>query len=254
MTWQSLNRKIDRLEEMVGAVTGELHFNPPEWKEVWSLASEIGSRFKGAGYPSREAQQAAWDRFQALRQRASVQAEREKDERQWKSEQHRNDILRRVENARPSSLFGFDPPDVEEMKALGRILSEAGKMLSRRKSEMLGKHKQECFLAIQGMRDIHDAWWKDLKAQRSRAQEKRRQRIQANLQKNIERLNKATEALERQHRRASELRHKIATAWNEDFASRASGWLAEAEAKIADIEASIARCQTWIEEDESRLT
>lgn len=151
------------------------------------------------------------------------------------------------------SLFGLDPPDVQEMKVLGRMLRNASSMLSKYKEEMFGEHKQECFDRIQEIRRIHDAWWDELKRHRSRKQEEFQQRVIYNLEKNYERHRKATEALRRMRNHADDLRVKIRTAWNDDFRDRAYVWLSETEDKIRYIEDSIQRIEDWIREDEEKL-
>ena len=178
---------------------------------------------------------------------------RERDERQGRSRYWTDMILSEIEGSRPCSLFGFMPPDVEEMKCLGRKLRDAGQMLSRHKDEMLGEHKQECFNRIQEVRAVHDAWWEMLTQHRSQSFEERQARIRANLEQNYERHRKATAALESCRAHADELRDQIASAWNEDWRSRAEGWLSELEDKIRDIESSLERIEEWIREDESKL-
>jgi hypothetical protein len=70
---------------------------------------------------------------------------------------------------------------------------------------------------------------------------------------NRERLGKAVAALERAEQHASKLRSDIASAWSDTFVDRAYGWLAETEARIDSIEASIREISGWIEEDEAKL-
>ena len=190
----------------------------------------------------RATHQVYWDRVKSSQ-----------DQRRSRSRQLANDILSEIEGSRPCSLFGFMPPDIEEMKCLGRKLKDAGQMLSRHKGEMFGEHKQECFSGIQEMRKVHDAWWEMLTQHRSQSFEERQARTRANLEKNYEQHRKAAAALESCRAHADELRDQIASAWNDDFRSRAEGWLAELEDKIRDIESSLERIEGWIRENESRL-
>jgi len=193
------------------------------WKDVWEKAKKVQEGFKGISYPNRDQQNEAWQRFQSLRDEASKKAEDERNERRKNLERHRSEILHQVESARPNSLFGFDPINVENMKSYGKVLREAGQILSESKREMLGEHKQECFDAIQIMRDIHDAWWSDLKRERAKRHREFQERIRRNLEQNHERHRKATQALQHFQSKASDLRSQIASAWNDDWASRASG-------------------------------
>ncbi|MGB8360855.1 MAG: hypothetical protein WCE80_05600 [Acidimicrobiia bacterium] len=253
MTWETLDRKIDHFAQLVGDATGNLTFLPPDWKQIWSISKDIQSDFKAVKYPTRDHRQKAWERFASLRDRASREADAQKQKRQSDSAHLRNMILGRAAEARPASLFGLDPPDSYAMKDLGRVLTEARSMLSKYKTEMLAEHKQECFAEIQEIQALHDAWWADFKKERSHRQDDWRQRVRANLEKNYEQHRKATEALERRQRHAEKLRVDIASAWSDEFASRASDWLAEEEARIADIRASLARIESWIAEGEAKL-
>jgi hypothetical protein len=204
-------------------------------------------------YPTKAQRDEAWERFNSLRDEALRRNQDESNNRRWKSESHRSTILRQIESARPRTLLGFDPPDIEDMKALGQVLREAGQMLSRYKGEMLGEHKQECFEAIQDMRQVHDAWWEELDRARYKRRQEQEAKIRNNLERNYERHRKATQALESCRSHADELRSQIASAWNDNWASKAEGWLSELEDKIADIERSIEQIEEWIHEDENKL-
>lgn len=258
MDWETLDRLIDEFEGMIDSKLGRefpplgFLFSGPSWKDIWAKAAEIQAGFKGMRYPTKAQRDEAWERFNSLRDEASRRNQDESNNRRWKSESHRSTILREIESARPRTLFGFDPPDIEDMKALGQVLREAGQMLSRYKGEMLGEHKQECFEAIQDMRQVHDAWWEELDRARYKKRQEREARIRNNLERNYERHRKATQALESCRSHADELRSQIASAWNDNWASKAEGWLSELEDKIADIERSIEQIEEWIREDKLR--
>lgn len=126
-------------------------------------------------------------------------------------------------------------------------------MLSEYKHEMLGEHKQECFNRIQEVQKEHDAWWGELRREQTRRREERQARIRANLESNYERHRRASEALERLRRHADNLRDRIASAWNRNWAAGAERRLCELEGKIADIEDSLQKIEEWIREDENRL-
>ena len=203
-----------------------------------------------------EHKQQCFTRIQEMQATHQVYWERVKsseDHRRFRSRQLADDILSEVEGSRPCSLFGFLPPDIEEMKGLGRKLRNAGQILSNHKREMFGEHKQECFVSIQEMRKVHDAWWEMLTQHRSQSFEERQARIRANLEKNYEQHRKAAAALESCRAHADELRNQIASAWNDEFRSRAEGWLAELEDKIRDIESSLERIEGWIAENQSSI-
>jgi len=212
-----------------------------QYKEFWAHAREVSDMFKTLKPLRHEEREGLWKKFSSVCEEVKSKQQSEHDNRKFKSEQHRSDIIREAESARPCSLFGLDPPDVAEMKALGRVLRNAGTMLSRYKEEMFGEHKQECFERIQEIRRIHDAWWEELKRHHSKKQESFQLRVRANLEKNYERHRKATDALRRMRSHADDLRDKISSAWNDDFRDRAYAWLSETEDKIRDTEESIQR-------------
>lgn len=259
MEWKQLDSMIDDLKWKVGAGTG-LRFDTPNWKEVWETAAEIQGGFPSVRYPTKEDRQRAWARFNELRDEASRRSKAEREKRRYKSLEYRKSILRQADLAKPRSLFGLDPSDVEEMKELGRMLREAGQMLSEHKRDMLGEHKQECFESIQEVRRTQDAWWEQLRTQRRRRQEDFAQRksdfkerVSRNLERNHERHREASDALRRYRDRADDLRDKIANAWNDSWAEGASRRLAEIEDKISDIEEHLERIEEWIREDEEKL-
>jgi hypothetical protein len=224
-----------------------------QYKEFWAHAHEVSDMFKTLKPLRHEDRERLWDKFSSVCEEVKRKQQSEHDNRKFKSEQHRGDIIRKAEGARPCSLFGLDPPNVAEMKALGRVLRNAGTMLSRHKEEMFGEHKRECFERIQEIRRIHDAWWEELKRHRSKKQESFQLRVRANLEKNYERHRKATDTLQRMRNHADDLREKISSAYHDDFRDRAYVWLSEIEDKIRDIEESIQRIEDWIREDEEKL-
>lgn len=226
------------------------HYN---YKAFWAHANRISSLFRELKPLSRESRETLWSRFSGLCDAAKKSQTEQRESRQYHSARLRSDILSQIEAARPNSLFGFDPPDMEEMKRLGEALRKAGQMLSENKERMLGEHKQECFQRIQEVRKAQDAWWEHLKQRTTEQRTEREERARRNLEKNYERHRKATEALAQYRTKADELRDKISTAWNEDWAEGAGQRLSELEDKIQDIERSISQIEDWIREDEGRL-
>lgn len=260
--WSKSNGNFDResqknaeaIESAIQSLdNGHWNLFVRQYKEFWAHAREISGMFKNLKPLRREDRERLWAEFQSICDDVKRRQNEESENRQFKSAQHRNDILREAEHARPCSLFGFMPPDVQEMKALGGVLRNASKMLSEYKHEMFGEHKQECFALIQEIREIHDIWWEELKRHRSRRQEEFQERVRANLEKNYERLRKAADALEHQRSHVNDLHDQISSAWSDDFRDRAYGWLSEAEDKIRDIESSISQIEDWIHEDEDKL-
>lgn len=209
-----------------------------KYREFWEHAKQISQMFKTMKL-FRGDRERLWDKFSNICDGIKRKQRSEHENRKFKSENHRNTIISEIERARPCSFFGLDPPDVEEMKALGQVLRGASQMLSKYKSEMYGEHKQECFERIQEIRKVHDAWWESLKQHKSKRHEDFQAMVRANLERNYERHRKATVALESCRKHADELRDKIACAWNDDLKDKAYEWLSETEDKIRDIEQSI---------------
>jgi hypothetical protein len=233
--------------------SGHWDFFNRQYKDFWAHARKISEMFKTLKPLRRDDRERLWEKFNVYCQEIKQRQKTEHWERELKSKQHCSDIIHEAERARPSTLFGFFPPDVAEMKALGSILRNAGAMLSNFKEEMFGEHKQECFDRMQEIRLIHDLWWDELKQHRSKRQEESQERVRANLKKNYERHQKAIHALEKIRNHADDLRDQINSAWNDDFRDRAYGWLSETEEKIRDIEESIQKLEDWIREDEEKL-
>ncbi len=256
MSWFDKDAKSNAREissEIDSLSSGHWHLFERQHKEFWAHAKKISHMFKTLKPLSRDDRERLWLKFSSICDEVKSKQKSINEKRQLRSQQHRNDIMREAERARPCSLFGLDLPDVEEMKALGVVLRNTSKQLSENKQEMFGEHKQECFERIQEIRRVHDAWWESLKKHRSNKQEEFQHRVRQNLEKNYERHQKATDALRHIRSHADDLRDQISSAWNDDFRDRAYGWLSEAEDKIRDIEDSIQRIEDWIREDEDKL-
>lgn len=261
--WEELDTLIEQLDGMVNF--GQRFppmsiFYDYDWKAIWMKISEIHAGFKGIHYPQKELRQKAWARFKVIEKEAKYRSQRRREDKQWKSEELRADILYQVRLAKPCDLFGFVPTTADDMKTLGKELTKAGEMLSKYKENMLGEHKQECFKAIQETRQIHDEWWSDYKEKRGLVREQARERyeswrtrVQMNLEKNHERYEKASSVLENLRAKADELRSDIDSAWNEEWASRRIEWLSEIETRIENIEAFLEKLEEWIEEDKKKL-
>lgn len=245
-----------------------------DWRPVWELCKEIQAEFRGyKGYASKEARQAAWDRFQQLRTKASRLFEVEKENFASQSQRYKIDILSEARACYWSKSADFfvgavlGETTVDEMKQLQSRLQVAGRKLSENKSRMTREDKEACFEAIRDSRESHDHFWekyKDHMRVRREAHEQRQaefeskradwiNRVKSNIEKNRESLRGAENALDRTRDRISELEAKIADTdsakWQEIF----SGWLEEARAKESDIEDSIGRIRGWIREGEDKL-
>ncbi len=134
--------------EILDLSSGHWSLFERQYKEFWQHAREISNLFKTLKPLKKEDRQALWERFSSVCEETKYQQKSEHEERKRKSSQHRDYIIREAESARPHTLLGFAPPDVEDMKALGNVLKRASSMLSENKKEMFGEHKQECYERI----------------------------------------------------------------------------------------------------------
>lgn len=264
--WRIVDRMLDELEAALPASQESLSMRVQrnDWRPIWALVGSIGAQFKGVRYPSSAAQQAAWTRFTELRTTASKRADHERSKFEALSTHHRDTILYACKGLGYSRvgdmMFFFDPTTAQDMKDQGRRLADAMQMLKAHKGEMLAAHKQECFERFQDIRAQFDRYWE----QRKQAVQERhetaalkrenfRQRVEANLEKNREKLRAAEQALERQRDRADSLRSQISETDSSKWRGIWSEWLDQTQTKISDIEDSIRRIRGWIEEDEQLL-
>lgn len=226
------------------------------WAELWAKAAEIREGFRAVRYPTKQAREDSWQRFHALCSKLASRREKTQYDLDVKSSWHRDVILKEIEDANPYPWFGASPDHVE-MKRLGTVLKEAGQLLSQKKQEMTYEHKQQCFQEIVKMRELHDSVWKKLKEERNEDWLGKKQdyerKIKGNLEKNIERRQKAVDALENCKSHAEKLRSQIESAWSDNFQERAEEWLSETENKISDIENWIETLDEWIAEGEEKL-
>lgn len=270
MDFKGLDRLLDHLKEIIPPA-------PPvftkatrhDWRPFWALAGEIQEAFRsGVRYPTLALREAAWHRFNALRDEATHRSAGEREALRSHSENLRNILLADCRGITYSpvsdAIFFFDPTTATQVKAWQRYLAEAMQKLSKWKHEMLGEHKQQCFERFQEVKSSHELFWKQhreahqARHEASQAEWRSKKRaiaskIEANLDKNREQFRKTTEALNRNRARADELRGKIRDTTSSKWEGIFETWLAETEAKIDDIERHLNQIQEWIEEGERRL-
>lgn len=242
--------------EIDGLAAGHKDVFTRRYKEFWQHARKISALFKELKPLHPTDRERLWSRFSQLCEEAKGEQKEAVDNKRHKSAQRKADILFHIRAAEmPSGNFvmSIGPPNIAEMKSRGRALKKATNLLSEYKHEMMGTDKQECFERIKTTRESHDFWWQELRKRRDRKHEEFRARVRANLERNRERQRRTADALQRHEERARDLRAKIASAWNPDWAAKASGWLSELEAKIRDIEQHLSRIESWILEDEEKL-
>src|SRR5260221_2873186 len=115
MNSQTLDEMISRLESIMPDAPGifSIGLRRQDWKPVWSLAKEIQEGFNsGVRYPTKELRQAAWERFNGLRNEASKRADSERDSLRSRSEYHKSIIFSECNGIGYSrvtdALFFFD--------------------------------------------------------------------------------------------------------------------------------------------------
>jgi hypothetical protein len=280
--FRRLDELIDELEELVfyerplnfgGLETrtvklpvGDFGTTLRVWRPAWDKARIIQEGFKeGTKYPTRAEQEAAWQRFNVVRNELSGRSNKDRDWAFTVSKAWRDSLMSDLQYAGYSAftdmLFFFDPTTVEDMKKQSARVKAVGQLLSENKHQIFSEHKNEVFARIQEVRQSHDAFWGEYRKQN----EVKRQefleriagvkaRIRNNIASNIERREKAVAAYENAVANIDKLNDMYATARGADFQERVAGWLSEAIEKRDSILLSIKRIDEWIEQDRSRLS
>lgn len=229
-----------------------------EYRSFWAHVKEINELFKTLKPLSSDDRERLWTKMNTICESWKEHQQREINDRQHKSGQHKSWIIRQAESCRP--LESFIPglqSNVAEVKDMGKRLRETGQYLSKYKAEMTHEDKAECFERIKDVQHAQDVWWDGHKRinneHREQKQNDFRDRVRANLDKNKERYEKCADALRKMNRSADDLRDKINSAYNDDWKDRAYGWLSELEDKISDTERHLRAIEEWIKEDEDKL-
>ncbi len=268
---QSLESKISDLESMIPNVDEGFSFGfeveRHDWRPIWALCKEIQEQFRGCKeFESRDAHQAAWDRFQTARQEASRLADIEKGKISDQSARLKEGILDDARTAYWSKSADFFVGAVlgqttkDEMIELQRILKRAGRNLSENKHKMTREDKDECFQAIQDARATHDDFWGRYREYRETKQQEHtekqaawEEKTRARIENNRERVARLQNAREKVQQNIYDNESKLADAWNDDFRDRVQSWINEGYENLADIEEKIERMNGWISEDEAKL-
>jgi chromosome segregation ATPase len=124
--------------------------------------------------------------------------------------------------------------------------------------------KDICYAKLREAWASHDYFWRRFKENKTerirqtreefeRKKINARQRIEADLGTNREKLTRAESAAARTRDNIVKLEDDIDNAYNEGFRIRAEGWLAEARERLESIEATVDRYQMWVQQAEERL-
>ncbi|MBK8094691.1 MAG: hypothetical protein IPK32_22660 [Verrucomicrobiaceae bacterium] len=216
MNSADLDDLITRLEDEMPDDPGFLGImiQRHDWRPIWALIKEIQAGFSGGvRYPTKPDRESAWKRFCTLRNEASRRADLEKSHLRSKSEHHRDYIMSECRGIGWSSfsdaIFFFDQTSVEQMKRRAKYLTDVMRYFSEHKHEMLGQEKQECHERIQEVKEEHERFWEQNREAKEAKRDERAERCRANLERNREKYEKASGALERLRDKASDLRSKI---------------------------------------------
>ncbi len=259
------------------------------WSEVWNEIKDIGASFKEVPFPSKEARNAAWEKFQEIID--SVRGAQAEERNQWErnaenSARFRNQIITQGEYGRPPNslesliadliiapfeliaeavvdiatlglLQGKIDHEKEALKAYSSNLHKAWDQFKEHKDEMLGKDKHEVFQTLRQIQDELDAaWgaWKKLNDQYYQAKQGvHRGRIEASIEKLESRLENLYSILSKKEAHLSELEDKRDSAWNDDFRDRVQGWIDEEENRISDVKEQITQVEGWLSEQRGKL-
>lgn len=286
MDWQELDALINELDELVRerkplipylSGGGTFHSTPTElvgftqydWRPVKDKVHEIRQAFRETPYPTRQARDHAWIKFNNLQNEVYARSSEEQKRFRTMSEHYRDEIIKLAESARYRPLGDglIFKNTYNDMRQMAGILRNARSMMSENQGKMLREHKEECRSRIEEIKITHDKFWdrydREKKERREQHEARMRDEIERrtnNVARNKDRLTKSMAALERVEENISDLYSKISSAWNEDFKERAEGWLAEAEAKrdsinetISQLEERISKEETIIQDIYSRL-
>jgi hypothetical protein len=272
-----INDLADRLRET--------SYNAPSWKEIWASIKDISNAFKRTRFPSKDAREDQWKRFQNLIDDVKEQQEKEQKERDRRSERsadHRDQIISRANSARPLSDFESAIADMflliptvvadvatlglfrtqidekkAELQACSKTLKEAWNLFSDYKEEMFGQDKSKAYHVLNEVQDeinaAWDAWRKSQNEYHQASQSARREKIEGQISKLESRLDNLNNILARAENHLSELHDKRDSARSDDYRYRVDDWINEEERKIDSIKSQIDEVEGWLQEARQKL-
>ncbi len=251
-----------------------------EWKDIWASIRGIGGAFKETRFPTRDARESAWSRFQETVEHAKSLQDAERERRRAfavRSGELKHDIVATAEAGEPPTFVDpiFTPliELVTDVATLGLLresdeerqlldhwsqqLRVAWQRFSDHKAELLGRDKHEIFERLRESQDRLDQRWERWRQARHQAHEARqsarRERIEANILKNEERLRRLYEVLAHKEEHLRELDDKRSSAWSDGFRERVEGWIQEEQDAISDIKDKVRQIEAWVEEGREQL-
>ena len=242
-------------------------YNREGYKAYWAQAALVKEAMKKATL-FKEDRDELWSRYRKMSDYVYTREQSEYEAFKNRSESHKNTIVDKAYYCNPyhdggvigNMLPGNCRDSFSDLKSLSDSLKDVRDLFADWKDEMSKKDKGLCWEAIKDAQDGLDTAFSELRKINDRNREIRaekhaewRERTQARIRENTEKLRKANDTLERVQDNISKLEDNIASAWSDDFRDRAGGWLSEAESKASDIEAWIEKLESWIQEDEDKL-
>lgn len=167
-----------------------------DWRSIWDAIKRTGRSFKETDFPSREAREADWKRFQSAVERVKeLQATEFENRKQFRSSSE--DTLYKIERladlAMPDNgladviltvasggvnilvkgaldaIFGKLDEELESLKKRSEWLREAGALFKESKHEMIGRHKHRAHEVLTRTRERLNEDWESYKSRRQSA-------------------------------------------------------------------------------------
>jgi hypothetical protein len=159
----------------------------------------------------------------------------------------------------------------EELQACSKNMKAAWDLLEKYKDGMLGKDKHEAFTTLREVQNSLDSAWEAWKRSNQQLYESKHEayqarkqaglerraafedRVNANIGKLEDRLQRLRDVLDHKEGHLDELRNQRDMAWSDSFRDRVEGWINEEETAIDDIRRKIDEIESWIEEEKTKL-
>jgi arginine utilization protein RocB len=283
--FEKVLKEIDTLADMMR--DGLFTTPQRDWKAIWEHIRKTGADFKGVRFPSPEQHHKAWNQFQELVAKVKEKQNEDKkvwEEKKYKSNEFKKEIIRLAESAKPSgpggdvllaiitggvsaALSAFMGPYDErknELKSCGEQLKKGYSLLNKHKDEMTARDKKEAYAALTDAQSNLNAAWEEhnknrqeaFETYKSQQQQKHNdwvQRVEANISKLESRRNRLTDIISHKENHLDELNDKLRNAWSDDFRERVSGWIQEEEASISELNRQLNDVETWLHEAREKL-
>lgn len=126
----------DKIQEELTHLSGS-HWKVPlidrDYGSFWRHVKEINGLFRELKPLRRSDRETLWTELSSICDETKQTQQEEREERECRSNDIKNSILSDIHSAEVQDLFGFDPPDVEEMKRLSDVLQDAREELTEKK-------------------------------------------------------------------------------------------------------------------------